>query len=111
MPGFNPQPVKPQRKFRLAFTIKDNPAIDGVHAAIVLANEDGKDTPVLVIEAGGVEPSHEGAALIVGMLQDAAGAINEYLREAGVAVESHTAELPTIKPHFNPKPRPKFDPK
>jgi hypothetical protein len=97
--------VPPERKFRLALTIKDNPAIEGAHALLVLAKEDGKSTPVLVIEAGGVEATHEGAAKLAGMFSDAAGAIEEYLVSEGVMpVSHHTQELPVVRPRFNPKP-------
>lgn len=95
----------PERKFRLGLTIKDNPAIEGAHALLVLADEDGKDTPILVIEAGGVPASNEGAALIAGMFEDAAGAIREYLGEAAPEPSTDTAELPKVRPHFNPRPR------
>lgn len=114
MSQFNPKPVhaapsgdipdKPdERRFRLAFTIMDNPEFTGVHALIALIAEEGNPVPQLAIQAGGVEPSDKGAAMIADMLRDAAEAIDEYVGKE--RVHTDTASLPTVKP------RPRFNPR
>jgi hypothetical protein len=117
MNQFNPKPVSnvhmrsadsmpeapEERRFRLAFTIMENPEFDGVHALIALLAEEGNPVPQLAIQAGGVEPSDAGAAMIADMLRDAAEAIDEYVGKE--RVHTDTAALPTVKP------RPRFNPR
>lgn len=94
------------RRFRLALTIKDDPEIEGAHAVLALAEEEGKRTPVLAIQAGGFTPDAEGAHLLAQMLRDAADAIDSHLTEGQThAVPLDTSDLPTVKrPRFNPRP-------
>jgi hypothetical protein len=102
-----------ERRFRLGLTIQDNPEFDGLHAAIALVHEEGKDTPLLNIMAGGVPANNEGAGMLADALRDAAEAIDEYLgRERE---HTMTDTLPTIKVPTSdepePKPRPRFNPR
>lgn len=93
-----------EREFRLSLTIQDDPAFDGLHVAIALASEEGKDTPLLAVIAGGVPASQEGAGLIADMLRDAADAIDDHLGKE--RPHTHTDSMPVIKrPTFNPQPR------
>lgn len=101
---FDPHKV---RRFRLALTIQDNPEVEGAHALLALAEEPGKDTPVLAIQAGGFTADAEGAALLANMLRDAAEAIDSHLSEGEIhhAEQTPTSALPVVKrPRFNPRP-------
>lgn len=96
-----------QRGFRLQFTILDEheQIADGLHAAIALVADSEHDTPALMIQAGGVPASEEGAGIIADMLRDAADAIDEHLGRERKHVD--TASMPTLKPKrrpFNPQP-------
>ena len=95
-------PNSGERRFRIALTIKDNPTFSGAHAVLALGEEDDKDTPVLVIEAGGFVPDATGAAMLADMLRDAADAIDDHVGKEREHVD--TASLPVHRPKFNPKP-------
>lgn len=106
-----------ERAFRLGLTIQDDADIDGAHAAIALAAEEGKDTPILYIQAGGFPATDAGARMLAGMLEDAAEAIYEKVGRPEVhtdtaalhAIHVHTGPVPTVErkrtPRFNPQPR------
>lgn len=91
------------REFRLALSIQDDQDIPGLHALLVLMAEEGKDTPVLVVQAGGVDASAQGAGMLADMLRDAADAIDDHLGKE--RPHTDTAAMPVVtRPKFNPRP-------
>lgn len=93
---------RPDRKFRLGLTIKDEPN-EPVQVALVLG-EDQEGVALLGIVAAGFTADDEGAGMLADMLQDAADAINEHLkRDRG---HTPTESIPVVRrPRFNPQPR------
>ena len=114
------------RGFRLSLTIADVSEFDGVYASLALVADDANpDVPILMVSAGGVGASDEGAGIVADMLRDAATAIGDHLAQGRVPVDTAAQATvsapvtqvstridprvvppkPTPKPRFNPKPR------
>lgn len=111
-----------ERRFRLSLTIADEAEFDGVYASLALVTDPtNPDVPVLMVSAGGVDASGEGAGIVADMLRDAASAISSHLAQGRVSVDTAdqsaiaapVTQIGTLidpsKP--KPKPRPRFNPK
>lgn len=92
---------RPDREFRLALTIKDEPS-SPVQIAIVLG-EDETGTALVGVVASGFAPDDTGAGMLADMLQDVADAINEHVGKE--RQHTPTEAIPVVKrPQFNPRP-------
>lgn len=97
-----------EREFRLSLTIQEDAAFTGAHATLALmstAEEDGQDTPMLAIMAGGFSKDAEGAGELADMLRDAADAIDDHLGRPRPHHDTATLPVLQTRPRFNPRPR------